>query len=340
MDKKERKKHDQFFKEVWSDPEAARNFFESWLPSEILQFIDLDKLIICKDSFVTKELKEFFSDVLYKVGIGENDAYIYLLSEHKSYPEPFIHLQIKEYMHRIWRHEVKKNPSIKLLPAIFPLVIYHGEEAWNVDPRFSSIINVPDKRILKYIPDFEFILYDLSKIKDEEIRGDSVVRPVLFLMKHIFDQNIEEKFPEIFDPLSDIPYDRKLHYFQIMITYIFSGMRGIKEEDLKDTIEKAMHGNPAEAIMRGMEKKFNKIYEDGMHFGMQQGMQKGFIDGAKESLVEGLELAISIKFGETAETETALETIRSIEDLERLKALKSVIKEAENVKNLLNKLLS
>ena len=64
MDKKERKKHDQFFKEVWSDPEAARNFFESWLPSEILQFIDLDKLIICKDSFVTKELKEFFSDVL------------------------------------------------------------------------------------------------------------------------------------------------------------------------------------------------------------------------------------------------------------------------------------
>ena len=54
-----------------------------------------------------------------------------------------------------------------------------------------------------------------------------------------------------------IPFDRKLHYLQIIITYIFRGTKGITDEDIKDVIDRAMSGSPAEAVMTGLEKKFN-----------------------------------------------------------------------------------
>jgi hypothetical protein len=102
--------HDHFFKAVFTRPEAAGDFLRHYLPPEIIQHLDLARLMICKDSFIDPELAEHHSDLLYQVPLtGGGQGYVYVLFEHKSYPEPFIALALLRYMVRIW--EQWRRPS-------------------------------------------------------------------------------------------------------------------------------------------------------------------------------------------------------------------------------------
>ncbi|MCP4682856.1 MAG: Rpn family recombination-promoting nuclease/putative transposase [Desulfobacterales bacterium] len=118
--------HDRFFKETLSRQEAARDFLIHYLPEELVPLLDVDSLEIQKDSFVDKELREHFSDILYKVDlIDAGSTYVYILFEHKSFPEPMIALHLLRYMVKIWEQELKGGE--RSFPPIIPVVVYHGK---------------------------------------------------------------------------------------------------------------------------------------------------------------------------------------------------------------------
>ena len=120
--------HDKLFRETWSDLATAKSFLRDYLPKEVLAHIALDTLEICKDSFVEKDLKEFYFDLLYKVELAGACSYIYILFEHKSYQDKRAPLQLLEYMLKIWRLFLKQN-SAERLPIVIPLVLYHGRSS-------------------------------------------------------------------------------------------------------------------------------------------------------------------------------------------------------------------
>ena len=91
--------------------EEAQSFLDHYLPQEVVPPIDPGRLEICKDSFIDPELKTYFSDMLYPVRLHGEPGYMYVLFEHKSYEDRLIHLQLLEYMLRIWRLHVKQQTS-------------------------------------------------------------------------------------------------------------------------------------------------------------------------------------------------------------------------------------
>ena len=54
------------------------------LPANILALMDLEILEICKDSFIEKDLRDYFSNMLYKVNLSGSPAYVYVLATHLS----------------------------------------------------------------------------------------------------------------------------------------------------------------------------------------------------------------------------------------------------------------
>lgn len=110
--------HDHFFKEIFSRQENARSFLQHYLPPEITPLLDFSTLEISKDSFIDPTLEEHLSDLLYKVTLHEGaETHIYVLFEHKSYPERTVAFQLLCYMVRIWEQALKQKQ--KLLP-IYP----------------------------------------------------------------------------------------------------------------------------------------------------------------------------------------------------------------------------
>ncbi len=191
--------HDKFFKNIFSDKQIAKDFLNHYLPHDVKQLVNLETLTIVKENFVEKKLKEYFSDLLYKVEIENNPGYHYLLFEHKSYPYRLTSLQLLRYMVEIWELEIKqkdkrkakshkKNTSenaipstmeTKPLPVIIPMIIYHGLNSWDIDNRFKGLFNLNKDSLGRYIPDFEYIINDLSKLSDEEIKGGVIGKVAL-----------------------------------------------------------------------------------------------------------------------------------------------------------------
>ena len=277
--------HDKFFKEMFSKKEVAESFIKNYFPQDLLELFNTDDLEITKDSFVDEDLKEFFSDVVYRVKINDHDAFIYCLFEHKSYPDKKVSFQLLKYMTKIWNLYLKQNNSGKL-PVILPLLIYHGGKRYNIDKRFSSRFNI-QANTKKFIPDFEYLLFDFSKYSDLEIIGSIQLQIVLKILHTSF---IDDDYDKIFADILELI--KKLNDAESILEYFTTGMKYILE--IKDYDFDVMH-NKVNLIIPERSETFmstaNKLREEGKLDGIKEGMK----EGRKQELIETISILIKDK---------------------------------------------
>ncbi|MBF0524033.1 MAG: Rpn family recombination-promoting nuclease/putative transposase [Deltaproteobacteria bacterium] len=64
--------HDKFFKKMFSGQDLAKDFLANYLPAGVLGQLDLSTLETTTDSLVDDQLKEHFSDLVYRVSIRQS----------------------------------------------------------------------------------------------------------------------------------------------------------------------------------------------------------------------------------------------------------------------------
>jgi len=329
--------HDKLFRETWSDLAVAQSFLRHYLPQEVLTVTDLGTLEICKDSFVEKELREYFSDMLYKVRLADAPGYVYILFEHKSYEEKLIHLQLLEYMLKIWQLALKQDKKTAL-PVVIPLVLYHGRFPWAGETRLSSLLTGPSDVLADYIPDFRFVLYDLARFSDEEIKGAVLARVVMLIFKHIFDPDVAEKLPGIFSLMRELmEKETGLQYIEAVMRYLFHTIDDMSADQIKAIVEQSLTAKEGDFIMTLAEKLRQEGFEKGIRQGMEKGIRQGMEKGMREGLMEGIELAVSLKFPD--DSVKIMPLINQINDPHRLKAVKEAVRSARDAQELIDFLL-
>ncbi len=267
--------HDKFFNETFTREEIAKSFLDEYLPDEIREKVNLDTLSIVKDSFIDKELREHFSDILYTVKYRDTSLFIYLLFEHKSYPEPLVAFQVLRYMTKIWEQYIKQNPKAKIFPPIFPMLLYHGKTKWNISKNFQAIIQ-KDEFLEKYIPEFHYELFDISHMPDKEIRGQILGRTVLLIFKHIFQPDLRQKLPEILSLLHQVT-NRKtvLEMLEIFLRYVVQATQRFDDNDVREIIKETEIG---EDIMQTfIDKYIDQGIQQGINLGINKGKRKLFL---------------------------------------------------------------
>jgi len=214
--------HDRFFKDVFSRADVAADFLRHYLPPPVVAALDPGRLTISKDSFLDAELQAHYSDILYRVALRDGgDACVFILFEHKSYIEPLVALDLLRYKVRIWEDALKANPKPDKLPAIIPLVVYHGPQPWSVPTRFEALLAVPEPLQI-YAPKFEYAVVDLSAWRDEDIRGAVILRAGLLLLKHIFDPDLfDRRIADILGLLRELEDQRTgVQYIITLLRYL------------------------------------------------------------------------------------------------------------------------
>ncbi|VAW47768.1 hypothetical protein MNBD_GAMMA03-1551 [hydrothermal vent metagenome] len=308
--------HDKFFRELMGDKEKAKDFLVNFLPKKILQLINLEKIKIVKDSFVDEELKEYFSDILYRVDLDGKKGYIYFLLEHKSYPYKVTSFQLLKYMVQIWGLHLKQKPKEKL-PVIVPLVFYHGQETWSIDKKLSSLIVPVSEELKPYIPNFEYELCDLSTYSDEEIKGLVMFEMGMLILKHISHKNFETKLNKILALYKNLQEkERGMDFIQALIHYVLNASE-IPVEHLKEIVETQISKEEGEKIMTTAEKLIEQGVEQGLEQGIEQGLQEGIIEN------------LEVRFGFISE-----EMRSKIKKVENIEQLKKYHKESILVKSL------
>ncbi|MFP4395355.1 MAG: Rpn family recombination-promoting nuclease/putative transposase [Anaerolineales bacterium] len=295
--------HDRFFKESFSRQEVARDFARHYLPADVVTQLDLSVLNLVKDSFVDPELQEHFADLLYQTCLQDGEeAYLYLLFEHKSYPEPWIAFQLLRYLVRIWEQTIKQGP-VDHLPPIVPIVVYHGVREWRIDQRFQGLF-VERPALMRYIPDFRYQLCDLSDYSDEEIIGETLLRVTLLVMKHIYDGDLGARLPGIMSLLRELIQARSsLEYLEVVLRYLSTAAPELDPEEVRHVVEESYY-REIEVVPGSMADTW-----------LKQGRAQGVLENARESVIDVLEA----RFVNVPASIT--DVINDMDDLSQLKKL-------------------
>lgn len=289
--------HDKFFKETFGKVEVAKDFLNNYLPGSIMKIVDMSTLEPQKDSFINKELQEVFSDMLFRVNIDNKEGYIYFLFEHKSYTSKNISFQLLKYMTEIWESKINKE-RIKELPVIIPLVIYHGKNKWNISTTLSEMINGYDnlpKDVKKYIPDYEYLLYDISGYTDEEIKGGVINKIVLTTFRDIQTKDISgvtESIYKMIEYLVELEDKQTgIEYFETLMKYIFSARVDLTKEAVIEIMNKIETTYPEGSdLVMTLAEKFREE-------GKEEGKQEGIAIGEVKTLIKTTIRLLTKKFG-------------------------------------------
>ncbi|MEI3612462.1 Rpn family recombination-promoting nuclease/putative transposase [Pseudogracilibacillus sp. SO30301A] len=287
--------HDKFFKETFSHVEVTKSFLLHYLPPDVTEILDIATLKPEKDSFINKELEEGFSDLLFSADIDGRKGYIYFLFEHKSYPDKTVVFQLLKYMTKIWSTKMKKE-KMDQVPLVIPLLIYHGLTPWNREKTLGGMISgygYFPPGIRKFVPEYAYLVYDITNYKDEEIKGEARVQ-ILFMMFRDVQKakNVQELLKTIDKAIMYLQEleDKQtgVEYFETFMRYIFSAAKNLTREDTDEIVEKVETTYPegSELVMTLAES----WREEGVKVGIKEGIKEGKISVVKNALKEGMEL--------------------------------------------------
>ena len=310
--------HDQFFKYVFSQSDAACSFLANYLPPEVSDLLDLSDVQIYKDSFVDKKMKVHLSDLVYKIGLKDSaqQLFVFILFEHKSYHDSYVHLQLLRYMLAVWDYYLSNQHK---LIGIIPIVFYHGYDTWKTPTNFKSLFDIPPA-LLKYIPDFESVMVNLSQIDDEEIKGDKKMKAEMLVFKYIKREELKDQLAKVLHLAADIS-DEQVALTTIEV--IFEYLNNVKTVLTREEVEKVYH-----EVQKERGEMMGSFIDIWVEKGEKKGEEKGIIKG----LLDGLETALDIKFG--MEGIRLMPELRDINSLETLQLLRSAVKTANSPQEL------
>ncbi|MCI0525342.1 MAG: Rpn family recombination-promoting nuclease/putative transposase [Acidobacteria bacterium] len=266
--------HDHFFKDLFGRPEIAAEFLATYLPPEVVAELDLALPEPVKDSFVDEDLRESFSDMLYRAQRKRGgDAYVYILLEHKSWPDKWVGFQLLQSVTQIWKK--LKGAGVKSLSPVFPVVFYQGIESWNAGDDLSVLIESDaDEALGKYGAKLRFYLWTLSTYDKSLLRGAVILRAGLLMMKAIFTPDNREfiaQLKEILELLIRDPAPAATEYLRTILRYTAAARRELAPESLRQVVTDNLPKPEAERLM-------STVAEIWVQQGLQQGLQQAQIE--------------------------------------------------------------
>ena len=277
--------HDHFFRESFSKPQIIRNFLQEYLPPALLAQIDLDTLALESGSYIDEELRAHQTDLLYRVQMtNQQSLWLYLLFDHKSAPDQWVSLQLLRYMVRIGDGIRPKRKATKL-PPILPLVIYHGEQKWQLATDFHALFEPISAELQQHIPQFHYKLHDFSHHSSTEIRGEIWLRVALMTLRTIFDPNLRDQFPQMINLIFQLREQKTgLEYIYTILYYLSAATERVDSDTMRQALLK--QGQQGASMMATLAQQW---INQGIEQGLEQGREQGLVQGREQGLVQGRE---------------------------------------------------
>ncbi len=270
--------HDKFVRASFMDTERAAAFFEQVLPETILSVIMLDTIDIIQESYITEELKEYFSDIVYHIKLkdsNEDELEVALLFEHKSYPDKNVAFQVGLYMFSHW---VKCIREKKKLRPVIPVVYYQGSKEWKVPAIYERFVEYP-KSILEYIPTINHMFIGLNTLSTSDIikiKNGLMAAAVLAQKRRHDPIALVEDLQRIFE-LFPNDYGEG-NFFEILLVYIVN-VSEIEEKTLSKAIELI-----PDPLKNNIMTTYQKLIERGKREGREEGKKEGREEGREEGM--------------------------------------------------------
>jgi len=280
------KAHDRFVRHMLSRPETAAEYLRQQLPADVVRHLELSALRPVSQSFVDTTLRESLSDLVFEVPlVGDGEALAVILFEHKSHPDPLTPFQVLRYIVRILDQRLREGQP---LCCVIPLVLYHGEQGWNVARSMEQLIAAPEA-LRAYVPKFTLPLWDLSRYPEDRLREESILWVLASVLKYSREEELVERLVEVFQVVAkSLQHDTALQTFEAILRYVMS-VSTITRDQLRASYRRGVSKQPL--LTEGlsiMPTIAEQLIQEGLEQGLERGRTEGALIGRIQTLAEML----------------------------------------------------
>jgi predicted transposase/invertase (TIGR01784 family) len=263
--------HDSGYKRLFGNKTIFRQLFETFVEEEWVQRLDFERAERLDKSFVSEHYKDTEADIIYKVPILNSDKAIYLclLIEFQSNVQRFMILRSLQYKCNFYMDFVLSNKNVRglMLPAMFPLVLYNGEDKWTAPANMDQLIE-NEVDLGQYGLHFEhLVIAENSYGKEWLAKIDNIIATLFLAEAHYDLPLLLEKLLTLYETEPDrqalmlfINWFRQLAAHGRLKSADFAQ---IEEQDLTREEVKSM-------LIKALERERELIFDSGKQEGIQE----------------------------------------------------------------------
>jgi predicted transposase/invertase (TIGR01784 family) len=161
--------HDHGYKRLFSHPQTVEELIRGFLPRDWVERLDFSTLERIGNGFISDDLRERQSDVVWRVrwrGETADWLYLYLLLEFQSTSYPFMAVRMLTYVGLLLEEIIRKEklrPGDRI-PAVLPVVLYNGKRPWRAPLDLASLFVEIPKSLRRHLPRLRYLLLDESRL--------------------------------------------------------------------------------------------------------------------------------------------------------------------------------
>ncbi|SPR07878.1 transposase [Orientia tsutsugamushi] len=283
-------KHDSLAKTIMSDPVAAQEFLEYYLPMNFKSLIDLSQIKVEQESYIEESLKKKYSDIVYRVATKKHgNAFIYILIEAQSTVDYWTALRLWRYTLLLCERHKKEKTK---LPLVYNLVIYNGKELYNAPRNLWDLFT--DSMIAKQLMTSDYQLVDLQSMSNDEIIRKKHIGMLEYMLKHIHQRDMLKLWEEFlikFKHVLILDKEKGYVYLRSFLWYTDTKLLESQQPELEQVLAKYLSEEEKSNIMRTIAAKY---IDEGIEIGETKGIAKGRAEGIEIGEIKGRAEGIEI----------------------------------------------
>jgi len=324
--------HDSGYKKLFSNRTIFRQLVETFIEEAWVKELDFAHAETLDKSFISDHYKETESDLIYKVRLHSKTVYIYILLEFQSKVDRFMVVRVLNYITNFYLDYVATHKRVKLLPAIFPIVLYNGKRKWTAVKEIGDLIEA-EPALGEYALQFKYLLLNEKIYSRERLLTIRNIVSTLFLAEAHYDiQLLEAELLNLYEREEDKQaVSLFLNWFRQLALY---GKVSPDDYAQLDTVYRTKE-EVRTMLVATLEQERKKIYQAGQTEGRAEGRAEG-AQAQRQTLLQFLQW----RFQPAAAEQTQLaQQLAQINDLAQLTALTNVVLQVATLAEFTAKLM-
>lgn len=153
---------DKLYKQLFAHPEIVRDLLSGFLTADWARALNIRAFERVNASYISDGGKARHDDMVWRVRIGGDWVYVYILLEFQTRPDKWMALRMQVYIGLLYQDLVAQHKLSKhgKLPPVLPVVLYHGRQPWNAATELTELMLSPPQGLENYQARQHYLLID------------------------------------------------------------------------------------------------------------------------------------------------------------------------------------
>ena len=306
MNTQDRFIHKHGYALLFSNDIFVRELVHDFVNADLAERLDFsDFQAFTEKTFVTDDFREYADDLLTKVKIDGEEAYIYFLIEFQSSPDRFMALRVLNYLVLFYMELLKADKGLKSLPPVLPILLYNGSADWTSPENIKDLIR-PFPFIEEFYPDFRYFKIIEKDFNKEDLAEIGNAVAAMFLVENTTKEQFESLTDELIRFIShesaqaiglvalwmkQLYKNERIDKKSLDEVYLLKNEKEAKNM-IQETVKQVKEEWLQQGIARGIEQGIEQGLEQGLEQGIEQGMHKKAFAAARALKRQGVDIKI------------------------------------------------